>query len=418
MGFWSRLKNNSEQLEQLKQRDVYSIADPAFASVLGLTSYTGEIVNECRALNISAMYRAVSLVAGSIGTLPLRSIQTSANGIKTKKPSWLDNPYAPINDDDFYQGTQYEWVETLVAHLVLHGNAFLWLHRDGAGQVQGAYPIHPSFVKVEVDKDAPGERLYHVHQDNGGELVVGINEVLHIPGLSFDGIRGYSLVELARNSLGIALAGEKSAGTVMKNGPQHTVLITPNDDLKEEEADTIVTSVQGAMAGADNAGKMVLINRALTLSPFTMTYADAQFLETRVFQIEEISRWTGVPPHLLGLTEKQSSWGQGVKEQNLGLSRYVLNTYTTRIEQRLTRLLGPKVEAEFDYSGFFRPAPEDEITSVIAQMNGGLLTPNEARAIRNLPPVEGGDVLRTPAGQTPPTEGADMNATENSQPTE
>ena len=375
----------------------YGIADPALVEVLGMSTFSGETVNECTALNLSAIYRAVSLIAGSIATLPLRSVESDDQGRKTRKSSWLDNPYGPD-----YEKTQYEWVETVVANLVLHGNAFLFKLFNGAGAMVGGIPIHPSCVEVEVDDTKPGKRLYKVNTDDNGVLELTNAEILHIPGLSFDGVRGYSLLYLARNSIGIALAGDKSAGAVLKNGPKHSVLITPNEDLTEEEAEAVTDSVRNAMAGPDNAGKIISINRALSLSPFTMSYADAQFLETRVFQIEEIARWTGLPPHLLGLTEKQTSFGTGVAEQNLGLSRFTLNPITSRIEQRLSRLLGPKVKAEFDYSGFLRPAPTDEITLVIAEMNAGLITPNEARAIRNMPAIEGQDELRLPPGSLPP----------------
>lgn len=404
----------------LAKRRSISIGDPALASYFGIsTTYTGETVDECRALNISAVYRAVSLISGSIATLPLRAIETDDEGRKYRKPSWLDNPYGPVDDETIYQGTQEFWKRTVSAHFALYNEVFLFKVRNNAGAIVGALPIHPLAVRVEVDDNAPGKRLYYVTQDDGKELPLGTDDILHVIGLSTDGVRGISVLEKARNSFGIALAGERSAGTVMKNGPQHNVLVSaPNEDLTETEAKSIVDGVRANIAGADNAGKIVAINRALTLSPFTMSYQDAQFLETRVFQIEEIARWFGIPPHLLGQTEKQTSWGTGVAEQNAGLQRYVLNSITTCIQEGVSRLLAKKVKAEFDYAGFLAPTPKDEIELILAEMNGGLITPNEARALRNLPPVEGGDTLRTPAGQQP-TEGDAMNGNpQNSQATQ
>jgi HK97 family phage portal protein len=125
-------------------------------------------------------------------------------------------------------------------------------------------------------------------------------------------------------------------------------------------------------------------------------------MASRSFNIDEIGRWYGVPPHLLGLTEKATSWGQGIAEQNRGLARYTLTPWTTRIEQRLSRLIAGRKLVEFDYTAFVAPSPEDEIALLLNQVNGGLITVNEARRIRNMPAVEGGDVLRIPAGAADP----------------
>lgn len=405
MKFWNWFKPRQHK------RDQYSISDPALIQFFGSTTYTGEVVNECTALNIAAVYRCVNLISGSIKTLPLRAVETDEQGRKYRKASWLDNPYGPPDDPDFYQGTQEQWTQIVSAHYALYNEVFLWLFYNDAGQVHGALPIHPNLVEVEVDEDAPGQRIYKVRQADGTYTDwVGTDKVHHIVGFTTDGIRGVHVIRQARQALGIALAGEKSAGNVMANGPQHQILITaPNEEFTEAEATAIATSVQNTVGGADNAGKSTFLNRPLNVSVLTMSYADAQFLETRVFQIEEIARWFGIPPHLLGLTEKQTSFGTGVAEQNLGLARFVLNPITSGIAASLSRLLGKKVQADFDFKGFLKPSPEVEIDLIIKQVVNGLLTPNEGRALLDREPIEGGDTLRLPPGSPPPTEGDQMN---------
>jgi HK97 family phage portal protein len=163
-----------------------------------------------------------------------------------------------------------------------------------------------------------------------------------------------------------------------------------------------------ATCGVENAGDVAVINRKLKFTPWTISPEDAQFLGSRTFAIDEIGRWYGVPPHLLGQVDKTTSWGQGIAEQNRGLARYTLTPWTTRIEQRLSRLIAGSKHVEFDFTAFIAPSPEDEISLLLSQVNGGLITANEARRIRNMPPIEGGDTLRTPAGAAPapaPTEG-------------
>jgi HK97 family phage portal protein len=129
------------------------------------------------------------------------------------------------------------------------------------------------------------------------------------------------------------------------------------------------------------------VNRALKFTPWTMSAEDAQFMQSRSFQVEEIARWFGIPPHLLGLTEKATSWGAGIETQNRGLARNVLAPWGKRFEERLSRLLPNPRFVEFDFAALERPNPEVEIDLLIRQVEAGLLTVNEARAIRNLPPL-------------------------------
>jgi HK97 family phage portal protein len=141
------------------------------------------------------------------------------------------------------------------------------------------------------------------------------------------------------------------------------------------------------VAGVGNAGTVAFVNRQLKFTPWTMPATDAQHLESRIHQVEEVSRIFGVPPHLLGQTEKQTSWGTGVTEQNRGLSRYTLMAWTSRVEQRLTRLLPNKQFCEFDYAGLLQGSAQEELQMLIDQVGAGILTADEARAVRNLPPL-------------------------------
>jgi len=202
---------------------------------------------------------------------------------------------------------------------------------------------------------------------------------------------------VARNSLGTAIAGDRAAAKMFASGALHSGIVTPEEDVTEEEAKTIKESLNAKVSGWENAGEIAVVNRRLKFTPWTMSLEDAQFLQSRQFQVEEIARWTGVPPHLLMQTEKQTSWGTGVAEQNRGLSRFTLQSYTSRTEERLSRLLPAPRFCEFDFAGLLQPAPEVEIPLLIQQVAAGLMTPNEARRIRGMDPIDGGDVLRVAA---------------------
>ncbi len=360
------------------------------------------MVTESTALTLSAVYRATSLVAGALAGLPIRTLETGPDGTSTPVGSFLDNPAGPDRQ------TPFEWCELCGVHLLMQGDIFLQHLFTRGGAICGLNPVHPLAVQVEPDESVPGGKRFRVDLGQGtpaGERWREFDalDMTHIVGLSLDGIRGVSPFTLARNGIGTGLAADQAAAKMFAQGPLIAGMVTPDEDVEEEDATAIKETIQARMLGSGNAGDIAVINRRLKFTPWSLSAEDAQFLQSRVFQVEEIGRWFGVPPHLLGLTEKQSSWGQGIAEQNRGLARYTLTPHTTRIEQRLSRLTASNRRVEFDYQEFTASSPEDEIKILIDQVNAGLMTPNEARARLNRPSVIGGELLRTPAGAAPPT---------------
>lgn len=371
--------------------------DPFTAMLLGVAEHRPGLVTEQTAMTLSAVWRSVSLISGALGTLPLRTLRTTSDDTRERVGSWLDNPGAD------YQ-TPLEWCELAVVHLLLHGNAYGQHVYNGAGALAGLNLIHPLAVDVERDAASLGGRRFTVRDAGRTTLAeLDASRLTHIPALSLDGLKGLSPIAAARLGLSTALAGDRAAHKKFANGAMIAGLVTPDDeDLDKTEAEEIKATVNRAMTGPENAGDIAVINRKLKFQPWMLSAADAQFLQSRTFAVEEIGRWYGLPPHLLGQSEKSTSWGTGLTEQNRGLARYTLKTYTTRIEQRLSRLLRGSLKCEFDYSAFVAPSPEDEIRLLIQQVDAGLLTPNEARRIRNLPPIDGGDQLRVRPGAAPP----------------
>lgn len=379
MNLFTRLFGRGQTAaESPPEQRSWSIGDPATAHLLGfgLPNLAGVAVNEYTALGLPAVYRAVSLIAGSIASLPMRTIQTAQDGTTERARSLLDTPGGPDGP------TAYEFKETVLSHLLLHGNAFLAHIYGGAGQLIGLTPIHPMAVSIECHP----ERLYRVTLNDGTVRLFDPTTMTHIPALSLDGIRGISPIQVARNSLGTSIAGERSAARMFANGALVSGIVTPEDDLTEDDATAIKDSLTRKMLGESNAGDIAVINRKLKFQQWSLSAEDAQWIQSRTFQIDEIARWFGIPCHLLGLQEKATSWGSGISEMNRGLARYTLEPWTTRIQERLSRLLPPSRKVEFDYTAFVQPDPETEITLLIAQVQAGLLTVDEARRIRNLPP--------------------------------
>jgi HK97 family phage portal protein len=398
----SRVQWPWKRREAPRDEVLISVGDPALAGYFGAApTYAGVNVSEFSALGIAAFWRAVMLIAGTIASLPLKSIgqiDDQRQPIRT----WLDDPGTADGQ------TPYEWKETCLLHGLLHGNTYLQHVYNGAGVLAGATPLHPLSVtpswERRPDGTFTGRKLYDATLADGTRRRFTQGTMTQVMGPSMDGLKGMSLLGVARQSFGTTIAGDRAAAKMFGNGALIAGLVSTEEDVDEDEAKEIKAGLDRKVGGWENAGEVAFVNRKLKFSPWTMSAEDAQFLQSRQFQIEEIARWTGVPPHLLMQTEKQTSWGTGVAEQNRGLGRFTLLGWTMRFEQRLSRLLGGQSRtprfAEFDFAGLERPTPEEEIRLLIEQVTAGLLTVNEARRIRNLPPIDGGDVLRGASADT------------------
>lgn len=366
-----------------------SIGDPALAEYLGLNSLndSGERVTERSALSFTAFWRGVQIIAGTIAGLPLKTYSDSS-GQRVEVGSIFDDP-CPM------YFTRFEWVQLVMVHMCVHGNAYLLHQYNDAGALAGLFPLHPSMVAVEHDKTAG--RVYKVTVD-GTTTVMTSDQITHVMGMSLDGLKGLSPIEICRNSLGAGIAADRAAARQFKSGLMIGGIVTSDETLDEDDAKTVLAGLKAKMGGSKNAGDLAFVNASLKISPWTMTSEDAQFLESRVHQVEEVARILGIPPHLLGQTEKQTSWGTGVAEQNRGLARYTLRNYTTPFEQRCSKLLSNPRFVEFDYKGLLQAAPEVEIPLLIQQVEAGLLTSDEARGIMNLPPLPAGEGTTTEEG--------------------
>lgn len=383
---WSR--------QEAPQATSLSIADPTLAALFtpgGLVDIAGVSVGETSALGLSALYRSLSLVSGTLASLPLNSWRGTTGDQREKVASVFDDPDAPDGQ------TVFEWKETAFLHLMLHGKAgALKVKTDAGGLVRLplCHPLSFQVVQPSLEEQNNPEKMpvggvwFDLTLDDRTQVRLDADSFWYVPAASLGGQVGISLLTYARQSLATSIAADKAAGKVFASGALISGLATPSDDTDiADDIPQIRQELNRNVLGHENAGTIALVNRRLQFTPWTMTAQQAQFLESRQFQIEEIARWTGVPPHLLMQTDKQTSWGTGVDEQNRGLSKFVLGHWANRFEQRASRLLSRPRWCEFDFAGLERPNFAVEIDLLIKQVQAGLLTVNEARAVRNLPPL-------------------------------
>lgn len=382
-----------------------SIADPALAALFtpgGVVDLAGVSVGEQSALGLSALFRGVSLISGTLASLPLRSLRLDDSGAPQQVPSVFDDPDGPDGQ------TPYEWKETLFAHLVIHGRAGALKVRTEAGGLArlalchplSFYPELPTREEFQSGNLPMGGLWFRVSLADGTQVKLDQNDFWYIPALAMTPGFGQGLLQLARPSLSTAIAGDKAAAKVFSSGALISGLATPADEGLDisEDIPKIRQELNRNVLGHENAGTIALVNRRLQFTPWTMTAQQAQFIESRAFQIEEISRWTGVPPHLLMQTDKQTSWGTGVDEQNRGLSKFVLGHWAQRVEQRGSRLLARPRWCEFDFSGLERPNFETNVGLILQQIAAGLISADYGRKLLNIPADAAPAVAAAPNG--------------------
>lgn len=358
----------------------FPINDPGLVQYLGGAGWNeaGVSVDETSALGLTAVWRAVSLIAGTIAGLPLKSYRTDADDARSQVPSFLDNPGAPYF-------TPFVWKELVTSHLLLHGNAYLLHVYNGAGSIVGLFPLHPSLVTPEWVCGPGGEILGKQYKMSNGDVKSDM-DLTQIMGLSADGLQGYSPISLDRNAMGTAIAGDRAAARMFGSGMMAGGLVTSDETLTETDGAELMASLRSKMAGHRNASDLVLVNASLKFQPWTINPDEAQFLESRQYQVQEISRIFGVPVEMLS-QNGASSWGTGLTELVKGWTKFCLAPWCARIEEQLSLLLPAPRHCEFSMAGLLQGSPADEIALLIQQVDAGILTVDEARGILNLAPL-------------------------------
>lgn len=370
---------------------VLPVGDPALAGYLGFGGWndSGEPVSECSSLSVTAVYRAVSIIASTVAGLPLKSYRDTDRGRIEVSSVW-DDPGAGML-------TKYEFIHLCMVHMCLHGNAFLLHVYNGAGQLAGFFPIHPNLVHVKL---VEGARIFCAQVPGVGPVEYTEDDMTQVMLFSTDGLTGESPISLARNAIGTTIAADRAAARMFKSGFMLGGVVTSDETLDEDDALAVMSGLKAKMSGANNAGDWAFVNASLKLNPWSMTAENAQFIESRTHQVTEIARMWGIPKVLLA-EDGASTWGSGIAELDRGMAKYTLRAYTTPFEQRATVLTRGTSFVEFDFAGLLQGTPAEEIELLARQIELGLLTLDEARAIRNLPPL--GASVQPPAE---PIEGA------------
>ena len=379
-------------------------AGSSYSFFLGGTA-SGKYVTERSAMQMTAVYCCVRILSEAVASLPLQFYRYTDDGGKEKA---VEHPlYFLLHDEPNPEMTSFIFRETLMTHLLLWGNAYSQIIRNGKGEVVALYPLMPD--RMKVDRDEHG-RLYYEYTvydtddvdgrkgtDKVGRTVrLQPHDVLHIPGLGFDGLVGYSPIAMAKNAIGLAIATEEYGSKFFANGAAPSGVLEHPGTIKDPSK--VRESWQATFGGSGNANKIAVLEEGMKYTPISISPEQAQFLETRKFQIDEIARIFRVPPHMIGDLEKSSF--NNIEQQSLEFVKYTLDPWVSRWEQAMVRaLLTPDEKKryffKFNVDGLLRGDYQSRMNGYATARQNGWMSANDIRELENLdriPAEQGGDL--------------------------
>ncbi len=363
------------------------------------SSSAGKRVNERSAMQMTAVYSCVRILAEAVAGLPLHLYRYKEDGGKEKA---LDHSlYLLLHDEPNPEMSSFVFRETLMTHLLLWGNAYAQIIRNGKNEVVALYPLMPN--KMTVDRDTSGHLYYSYNRGNDeairdkqSTVILRPSDVLHIPGLGFDGLVGYSPIAMAKNAIGMAIACEEYGAKFFANGAAPGGVLEHPGTLKDPQR--IRESWQSTYGGTSNAHRIAVLEEGMKYTPIGISPEQAQFLETRKFQINEIARIFRVPPHMVGDLEKSSF--SNIEQQSLEFVKYTLDPWVIRWEQSIMRTLLSQEEkvqyfVKFNLEGLLRGDYQSRMNGYAIGRQNGWMSANDIRELENLdriPAEEGGDL--------------------------
>jgi HK97 family phage portal protein len=351
---------------------------------------SGQLVNERTAMTVTAVYACVRILSEAIASLPLHVYRYRPDG---GKEHYIDHPlYFLLHDEANPEMTSFVWRETMMAHILLHGNAFSQIIRDGNGQVLTLHPLLPN--RMTVDRDAAGRLVYEYRKDSGQPVPLRREDVLHIPGLGFDGLVGYSPIAMAKNAVGLALATEEFGATFFSNGANPGGVLESPGVISDPER--LKESWHSQFSGS-RAHSIAVLEEGLKFHTIGIPPEQAQFLESRKFQLTEIARIFRVPPSMIADLDRATF--SNIEHLSLDFVKFTLGPWVARWEACLRQALllpGEKrgVFIKFNLDGLLRGSYKERMDGYAVGIQNGFFSINDVRALEDMNPAPGGDIYR------------------------
>lgn len=370
------------------------LVTPSSGSQNGAVSASGtvgnSVISDERALQVSTVWACVRLISTVTATLPLDVFKYSDKGDEKQGNS---HPLARLlrhSPNRFM--TPVEFRECMTMQLCFYGNAYALIERNSFGDVIALNPMLSANMDVRLEK---GQVIYRYARD-GKYVDLKKHEVFHIKGFGFNGLVGLSPIAFACKSAGVAISMEDHQKDFYANGAKAPkILKTSGAILTKEQRAQVEQNFKEIAEGPVNK-RLWILEAGFDAADIGVSPQDAEQMTARKFQVSELARFFGVPPHLVGDVEKSTSWGSGIEQQNLGFLQYTLQPYLIRWEQAIQAWIVNESERDSVYvkhnvEGLLRGDSSARSTFMATMVNNGLMTVNEARKLDNRPPLPGGD---------------------------
>lgn len=390
----AQLENLRFDMAQQGQMNNMTLTSESLQDLLTVSSNMGAgiAVNANTAPKASALLAGVRLIATAIASLPVEIFEKKGDlrehAVNHALARMLDVEPNPLV-------TSFTFWEACLWRLILRGNFYALILRRMADPV--SLVLLKSEQVIPFKKD--GRILYQVQFDEGNQVVFDQDDMIHVPGLGWDGIKGKSIIEYGAETIGITLAADDHSGRFFSEGAIPSGVISYDKKVNKEQAEIILESFEKRH---QKRQRPAIITDGGSYEQTTISARDAQLLESRRFQVEDIARLLGVPPHMIGHTEKTTSWGSGIEQMGIAFVTYTLRPYLKKIEKELARKLfrDDRHVAKFNVAGLLRGDTKARNESYQIALGGnqqpGWMTINEVRRLEGLPPVDGGNQLYKP----------------------
>lgn len=368
--------------------DPWSI--PSNGSLAAVTT-SGVPVTEDTAMQLLAVHAAVRIISDTVAGLPFDAVKTTGDvhANLSPVPGIMADPFGGENNTRF--PTRRLGMSQLMVSLLLRGNAYmLILARDRMLRPTRLRVLHPDRVKCQFDDS--GNRVYEIDRKP-----VDADDIVHILGMTYpEQPTGISVISHARNAIGLGLAAEEFGARFFGNGAHMTGVVEVASDMTPESARSMKEAFTASHGGLQNSHTVGVLSGGAQWKPISVTPDDAQFLGTRAAQNLDIAMLFGVPPHMLGQTDKTTSWGTGIEQQSLGFLAYTLAPWLGRFEDAWSAMLPKPHTARFNADALLRTDAAGRFAVYGLARSAGILTTNEIRAQENYPPIDGGDDIAMP----------------------
>ena len=386
----------SKRKRQRKSVEAISTAEATSEILTGAYGIkaSGSYVSPMTALQCSAVFSCVGLLAESIAQLPLKVYKMVDGKRCEDRTHWV---YDLLVHRPCSWLTSFNWRELAMMCLCLRGDFYAYKVRDSQGRVRELLPLLPGAISVRQLTN--WELEYRINLLDGTSKTVSPSEIFHVMYRSLDGVRGLSPIACERQTIGLALSAQEHGASTFANGARPGGVLSIPSVLSQEAYERLKANWQSAYSG-ENAGSTAILEQGTEFKALSMTNADAQYLEIRRFQVEEIARIFGIPLFMIQSTEKTTSWGSGIEQMSMGYVRYTLLPWIRRWEGAIWRDLlsedDPDIQVKFNVEGLQRGALQSRFDAYQKGINMGIYSPNEVRELEDMNPREGGDIYLTP----------------------